>query len=286
MSKNGNTSIDGLPERSVLYVSATIHQDHPLHAIFRKEVDPKPDIDLGRLVQSVGPWVRKYFVENVVDGTCEDLPTDLSKYCGLVIGCSMHYMSVDRGKIAPWQQNLMDLIRRAVFDYQLPFLGLCGGGQIGLVALGGQVGPNPKGVGLNPDQEGSLVFRTTDVELTEEGYSDPIFDGCPRTFGMQAIHSDYLAEYPKDACVLANSGDIPNQVIGFGDKVRLFGIHPELSGPFLHRVSSGVLNYSVNSGETPYPKETLFEATRNIRDTPEANDMIVPNFLRHFCAKG
>ena len=296
MNENGSARIDGLPERSVLYISATIHPDHPLHALFRKHVDPKPDIDLGRLVQSVGPWVRKYFVENVVDGTCEDLPNDLSKYHGLVVGCSMHHVSPERGELAPWQRNMMDLIRRAVFDYQLPFLGLCGGGQVGLAALGGRVGPNPKGVGLNPEQEGSLVLQTTTIELTEEGRSDPIFRGCPPSFGMQAIHSDYLREYPEGFRVLANSAGIPNQVLAFGDNVRLLGIHPELSGDFVHRVSEVVINSDALRSEKsfePHQKQAMHEETRKVVrrfgvlvDTPEANELIVPNFLQHFCAKG
>ena len=288
MSENLTGSIPGLPDNSILYISATIHPDHPMHSIFRKHVDPKPDIDLGRLVESSGSWIRRYFVEKVIDGTCEPLPPDLSKYRGVVIGCSMHYMSPERGEVAPWQRKMMDLIRRAVFDYQLPFLGLCGGGQIGFAALGGRVGPNPKGVGMDPEREGSLVLRTTTIDLTEEGRSDPIFRGCPPSFGMQAIHSDYLTEYPDGFCVLANSADIPNQALAFGDNVRLFGIHPEMSADFVHTMHEVVINNGVFRSEKnlgPHPKKILFDAARKFVATPEANARVVRNFLTEFCAK-
>jgi GMP synthase-like glutamine amidotransferase len=279
-------SIPGLPDHSVLYVSSTIHPDHPLHSVFRKEIDRKPDLDLGRLIESAGPWVRRYFAERVIDGTCEPVPTDLSIYRGLVIGCSMHYVSRERGGIALWQKNLIDLVRRAVFDYELPFLGLCGGGQIGLVAFGGQVRPNPVGVGLNPDHGGGIVFRTTTVELTEEGRSDPLFRGCPQSFGMQAIHSDYLAEYPEGFKVLANSADIPNQVLALGDKVRLFGVHPEMSAEFVQRVGPAFLNSNeVSLAYMQYGTEVLLERTKTIAPTPEANKLVVHNFLTEFCAK-
>src|SRR5262245_33114677 len=66
--------IEGLSKRSILYVSATVHPDHELHGTMRRLVDPLPDMDLGRVVESSGKWIRDYFVEKVIDGTKDPLP--------------------------------------------------------------------------------------------------------------------------------------------------------------------------------------------------------------------
>jgi len=283
MNTQQSTEIPGLPERSVLYVSATVHPNHPLHATFRRHVDPAPDFDLGRMVEGAGSWIRPYFAERVIDGTTEELPRDLSGYRGLVVGCSLHFVNPERMPVAPWQQRIMDLIKRAVFDHDMPFLGLCGGGQLGLVALGGRVGPNPAGPGVAPDQAGSLVLRTTPVRLTEEGQRDPLFKGCSPTMGMIAIHSDYLAECPASRfTALAHADDLPNQVVGYGARARLFGLHPEMSARFVRRMAEAV----IGTGEFgPYPKEALFRAvSEGVRETDESGAIIMRNFLSELCA--
>jgi GMP synthase (glutamine-hydrolysing) len=274
--------IPNLPDGSVLYVSATVHPDHPMHATFRKYIDPAPDIDFGRILKTVGPSIRRYFVNHIFDGTSEPLPEDLSGYLGLVVGCSLHYTNPEREEIAPWQHNIMNLIRRAVFEYDLPFLGLCGGGQLGLTALGGKVGPNPKGAGLEPEKVGSLVLRTTTVELTPEGKTDPLFEGCPGQCEMVAIHSDHLMEYPEGFRVLGNSPDVPNQVLAYGEKVRLFAVHPEMSSEFVQRFADPMI---AAGGLGPYRKSVLENAVANLRPTPDANRRILRNFLANFCAK-
>lgn len=274
-------SIPNLPNRSVLYVSATVHPTHPMHALYRKFVDPEPNIDFGRVLESVGQSIRPYFPDHIIDGTTEALPEDLSSYRGLIVGCSLHFMNPEREEITPWQHNIMRLIRRAVFEYDLPFLGLCGGGQIGLTALGGTVGPNPKGTGLEPHKSGSLVLRTTSVELTPEGKADPLFENCPDTCDMVAIHSDHLMEYPEGFRVLGSSADIPNQVLAFGEKVRLFAAHPEMSTEFVQRVAKPIIDAG---GLGPYSKSVLEKAVASMRPTPDANGRIIRNFLIHYCA--
>jgi GMP synthase-like glutamine amidotransferase len=275
-------TIPGLDDGSILYVSATVHPTHPLHGTFRSHVDPAPSYDLGRALKSVGPWIRRYFSEHIFDGTTETLPKDLSRYQGVVVGCSLHFINPERAPIEPWQQGILDLIKRAVHDYDLPFLGMCGGGQLGLVALGGRVGPNPAGVGLAP-AAGSAVVRTTDLKLTECGKRDPIFEGCDGPLSMVAIHSDYLAEAPASAgfSVLAHSDDIPNQVIAWGEKVRLFGVHPEMSSDFVRTMARNVVETGAFG---PYPRQALYDAVARMGDTSNATNHVLPNFLAKLCA--
>jgi GMP synthase-like glutamine amidotransferase len=281
--ESASFEVPGLPERSVLYVSANVAPDHPLRAAVVTHMDPLPDLDLGRITSSLGDGSRRYFVERVLDGTSEQLPRDLSGLRGLVVGCSSYSANLERGPLAPWQERVVALIRLAVLEYKLPYLGLCGGGQLGLVALGGRVGPNPAGVGVAASQPGSIAIRTTEVELTEAGRRDPLFLGVPPTFGMTAIHADYMAEVPSEGfTVLAHSRDIPNQVVAFGDRVRLLGLHPEVTREFLARTIEPVIAAGA-FGSVPRP--ALREAFANLCPTPESNRLILQNFLTHFCAR-
>ncbi len=211
------TAIAGLPDRSILYISANVHASHPMFNLVRTHIDPLPDLDLARISRALGPWVRKYFAERVIDATSEDLPSDIARYRGIMVGCSVHSVNTDRGELAPWQSRPMTFVRRAILEHDKPFLGLCGGGQIGFAALGGKVRENPVGVGFTPERRGSMVVRTTQVNLTDDGRAHPIFRGCPDTLGIQALHSEYLAEIPRDPRfqVLAQSSDVPNQVVAF-----------------------------------------------------------------------
>jgi GMP synthase (glutamine-hydrolysing) len=275
--------IPGLPERSVLYVSVNVGAEHPLRQAVVTHMDPLPDLDLNRITTALGPGSRRYFADKVLDATVDPLPTDLSGLRGLVIGCSAYSVNLERGPLQPWQGRVIELIRRAVFDHQLPYLGLCGGGQLGLVALGGRVLSNPAGVGFKPEQSGSLVIRTTQVELTEAGKADPLFEGCEPTFGMTAIHSDYMAEIPSEGFqVLAHSKDIPNQVVAYGDRIRLLGLHPEVSAEFLARTIEPVLAAGAFSS---VPEQELRATFASICPSPESNRLILKNFLAHFCAR-
>jgi GMP synthase (glutamine-hydrolysing) len=275
--------VPGLPERSILYVSANVAPDHALREAVVTHMDPLPDLDLNRITASLGPGSRRYFADPVLDGTIDALPTDLTGLRGLVIGCSAYSVNLERGPLQPWQQRVIALIQRAVLDHGLPYLGLCGGGQLGLVALGGQVGRNPRGVGFHPEQAGSLVVRTTQVELTEAGKRDPLFAGVAPAFGMTAIHSDYMAEIPAEGfTVLAHSSDIPNQAVAYGDRVRLLGLHPEVTAAFLARTMGPVLDAGAFAVA---PREVLDRTFAGLCPTPASNRRILENFLIHFCAR-
>ncbi|WP_137939591.1 hypothetical protein [Chitinivorax sp. B] len=275
--------ISGLPERSVLYISVNVAPDHPMRPAV-EVTDPVPDLDLNRIIRILGSSSRRYFAASVIDGTHQALPEDLTGFRGVIVGCSAHSANLAASSLAPWQERVIAFIQRAVKDFGLPFLGICGGGQLGLHALGGEVGPNPIGVGFNPERERSLVIRTTKVELTQAGCNDPLFEGCPPHFGMTAIHADYLKSAPPDKgfVVLANSQDIPNQAIGYGDRVRLLGLHPEVGRGFLNDTAETIVS---TGGFSPLPRDVLRETFANICPDPQSNYLILKNFLTHFCAR-
>lgn len=269
----------GLPHGSVLYISATIAQNHSLHQTFRRSLDRQPDIDLGRIVRGSGSWIRTFFAPSVIDGTqgCKSLKGELHRYRGIVIGGSVHRYS---GVLTFWQKELIDLVAYAILDRQMPFLGLCGGGQIGLLALGGKVAPNLEGMARQGSPAGTLVVRTTEVVLTDAGKRDPIFKNCPDRLLMHEAHQDYFAKIPKEATVLAWAKGVPNLVVGWADRVRLFLSHPEMSVDFMKKLATTVCD-STEDGEA---RSRLLESIDSLRPTPEANRQVVANFLVEVCS--
>lgn len=282
MTGDNETAIPGLADRSILFVSVVTHPNHPLHAVSRQHLHSPPDFDLAHYIKCVGPWVRRYFVEHVIDGTTEPLPEDLSRYRGVVIGCTLHYFSPARAPFAPWQHDLIKFARK-VIDEQIPFFGCCGGAYAGHIALGGHLTPNVKGPGIDPMAEGSLVIRTTPLELTEAGRTDPLFRNFPLRFGMHGIHSDHIAYLAPGCRALAHSEDMPNQVVAYGDRVRLLpGMHPELSDEFVRRGAAPLVN-SGKFGTSATNTDGMHALIAKISSTPHANKHLLVNFLTDFC---
>lgn len=277
-------SVANLPENSILYISINVESNHPMRSLV-EQTDPAPDLDLNRIVRILGPGSRRYFVDHVIDGTQGVAEIDFSKgqYKGVIIGCSAHSANTDAEPLAPWQQEVIELIRTAALEYEIPYLGICGGGQLGLLALGGKVGPNPAGVGFTPERERSLVIRGTEIALTESGRSDPLFTGCKPCFRMTAIHSDFMQKVPANSefKVLANSSDIPNQAVAYKDHVRLLGLHPELDQSFLNETAEILVEANAFPQIT---RPVLRDAFRNIEPDRSSNYQILKNFLEHFCA--
>jgi len=277
--------IPGLPDGSVLYISVVTHPSHPMHEVNRRHLHPAPDFDVATYAARIGPWIRRYFAPVVIDGTTTPPPEDLTPYRAVMIGCSLHYFSAQRTPLVPWQEDLVRFVRRVIFETELPFFGVCGGAALGHLALGGELAPNVKGPGIDPETEGSIIFRTTELTLTEEGIADPLFRGFPRQFGVHSIHSDYIAELAPGCRALAHSADIPNLAIAYGDRVRLVpGGHPELSDEYLRRSSPAFIRTG-KFGTDPTKGDVMLNALSHIAPTPDANQHLLPNFLRHFCSQ-
>ena len=268
----------GVREGSVLFVSAHITPDHDNYGMYRPSIDPPPDFDLNRLLDTAGRWTRKYFHRTIIEAASNECsyPKSPDGLSAVVIGGSLAHLSAARGPLASWQEELIEFVRKCILDWDLGFLGLCGGGQIGLCALGGTVKPNPAGLGTRLENlSGNELVRTGELLLTEAGRIDPIFLGCPPRLAIQEDHGDYFAEVPEGMTILAESRDIPNQVLGWRDRVRLFQPHPELSLSLMRRL----LHELAGRADTPQEARRIAELSQRLRETPIANDRIVPNFL-------
>ena len=118
----------------------------------------------------------------------------------------------------PWLAAEKRAIRTAVVDRKLPYMGVCLGHQLLGAALGGRVGKAPQAeVGI------------LEVELTEAGRQDPLFDGIAGRFKALQWHGAEVAEAPTGAVILAQSPLCRVQAMRIGRHAYGMQYHTELT---------------------------------------------------------
>ena len=118
----------------------------------------------------------------------------------------------------PWLVDEKAVIREAVSERGMPFLGICLGHQLLADALGGEVAPMAQpAVGI------------LDVELTPAGRSDPLLAGLPQGFKCLQWHGAEVVEPPPDATVLAGSSLCAVQALRVGENAYGLQYHVELT---------------------------------------------------------
>lgn len=152
----------------------------------------------------------------------EVFPSPHSAMAVIVLG---GYMGAHDEEIYPFLRELKAFIRDCVAS-DIPFLGICLGGQLLAAILGAEVTAQARG-------EKGLVQLT----LTAEGEHDPLFDGIPPAFPAFQWHNDSFA-LPAAAQWLAFSPVCPGQAFRYG---RAWGVqfHPEVDQAIIQRWSRG-----------------------------------------------
>jgi GMP synthase-like glutamine amidotransferase len=118
----------------------------------------------------------------------------------------------------PWLKAEKQAIREWVRDRGKPYFGLCLGHQLLGAALGGKVGKMPK-----------AEVGVLDINLTESGRADPLFQGIASPFQALQWHGAAVLEPPSDAVILADSPVCANQAMRIGAHAYSLQCHTELT---------------------------------------------------------
>ena len=127
-------------------------------------------------------------------------------------------MDVWQEDIYPWLAPEKASIRHWVCDLRRPFLGICLGHQLLAASLGGTVG-------LMAQPEIGLA----DVELTDAGRHDPLFDGFTKRTQTFQWHGAEISKLPDGAEILAANSACPVQAFRWGRHAYGLQYHVEIT---------------------------------------------------------
>jgi GMP synthase (glutamine-hydrolysing) len=202
----------------------------------------------------------------VADG--EKLPTSARRYDAVMMSGSPLSVTVPTA----WMKRSGEFLREAA-EQKVPVLGVCFGHQLLGYAYGSKVVFNPRG----------REIGTVEVTLTGTGREDPLFEGLPTTFSIQATHEDIVEQLPKGAILLAENSSTPIQAMAIGPRVRGVQFHPELSPEGMHSLIASraeLLDQEARARGLPHGERVpaLFAGVRPTR----AGSRILANFLGSF----
>lgn len=208
---------------------------------------------------------------NLVQLRVEQAPLPVIRpddYSGIIIGGGQFNTS-DAVKTDVQRRVEADLGRivDTALAGRVPLLGLC------------------YGVGILTQHLGGLVDRTygettsaVEVSLTEQGRSDPLFAGVPRTFMAFTGHKEACSRTPNDSVLLATGVACPVQSFRVGERAYVTQFHPELD---VDRLVERMVIYRNAGYFDPAEFDALVEAA-HVAGVDDSPGRILRNFVDLF----
>ncbi len=170
-----------------------------------------PEVPPGNILENLDFTGTPYFIHHPYQG--DPLPDLREITAVIVLGGAMGANDDQRH---PFLKPLKLFIRKIV-EQQIPYLGICLGGQLLAAACGGRVESN------RWEELGTLT-----VDLTDEGRCDRLFAGIGDKFTTFQWHHDSF-DTPPDAVLLAKSPACPHQAFRIGSCAWGTQFHPEVT---------------------------------------------------------
>ena len=185
---------------------------------------------------------------------------DLGEWSGIVLGGGPFQVSDPEEQKSDVQRRVeadLAALLDEVVARDFPFLGAC------------------YGIGTLGRHQGGVVDRrfgepvgAIEVELTDEGWRDPLFSIADAQFGAFGGHKEALSELPAHAVALASSKRCPVQAFRVGTRVYATQFHPELD---LEGLATRVDTYRHAGYFEPHQAEEIMVEARasGIDGTPD-----------------
>jgi GMP synthase-like glutamine amidotransferase len=170
-----------------------------------------PEVPPGNIIENLDAAGVLYVVHHPYGG--DPLPEVRDVSALIVMGGSMGANDDSR---YPFLSDLKLFISQVVSE-EIPYLGICLGGQLLAAALGAQVVSN------RWEELGHLA-----VELNAAGRCDVLFSGIPADFDTFQWHHDSF-DIPAGAVLLASSAACHHQAFRFGARAWGTQFHPEVT---------------------------------------------------------
>lgn len=217
-------------------------------------------------VQTIGQNGVRF--ETVYAHLNQKLPDDARQYDAVIMTGSP--LSVTEP--TDWMKRSAGWMREAA-EKRVPVLGVCFGEQLLAWSFGARVVRNPQG----------REIGTIDVTLTKEGRTDPLFDGLPDIFSVNATHEDVVEQTPVGTTLLAKNANTTVQAFAAGKYIRAVQFHPEVQPDTMQAlIKARAEKLEAEGVARGLPKgERITKLLAGIRSTPYGR-RILTNFLEHF----
>ncbi len=140
----------------------------------------------------------------------------------------------------------------------VPLLGICYGHQLLGRAMGGLVDFHPQGKEVG----------TVDLELTEAGSRDLLFNKLPQQFPAHATHAQSVLTLPPGAILLAKNMFEPHHAFRIGPCAWGVQFHPEYNAKVMREYVVKQTESLTQSGQE------VNSLLNDVRETPEANSLL------------